>query len=393
MNITRHNYEEYFMLYVDNELNAADRLEVESFVQQNSDLGEELVMLQQSILRPENDIVFSNKEMLLKNSSSNDLINATNCEEYFVQYGDNELTNKQKDLVEQFVYKHPQYQEEFEIIQQVKFEPENHIVFPDKSLLYRKEKDEKVVPMFFGTRTWKIAAAVVALLILAGTTLYVVNNKKNNTSELANTEPKTKTVAPADDIKKTPVTPDQRVSPTDKLAVTDKNTSTDKKAENINTASKKKENKPVINAPTVNDQPKDEHLANTAPENKIKGSSNIPMAVNVPKEENQIANDKKKGMEDLAPKKTDETSLAFNENPKISKEDPTTAIGPVPVSNKNIFSQIPDDNIDELETAGKKNKMRGFFRKVTRVFDKATNKEPSGNEKGLHIAGFAIALK
>lgn len=392
MNITRHNYEEYFMLYVDNELNAADRLEVESFAQQNPDLAEELVMLQQSILRPENDIVFSNKEMLLKNTSSNDLINASNCEEYFVQYGDNELTNKEKDLVEQFVYKHPQYQEEFEIIQRVKFEPENHIVFPDKSLLYRKEKDEKVVPMFFGSRTWKVAAAVIVLLLLAGTTLYVINNKKGNTSELANTEPKVKAAEPANDVKKTPVIPDQEPPVTDKLAVNDKNTSTNKKEENINTADKKKQNKPVVNAHIVNDQPKEELVAVVTPAKKDPDGSNIQKQINVPQISKQTTTGQDEVIKKLAPKKIDETSLALADN--LKKEgNSTTAIGPVPVSDNSIFANISDGNIDEFETAGKKNKMRGFFRKVTRVFDKATNKEPSGNEKGLHIAGFAIALK
>jgi hypothetical protein len=45
MNINRHNYEEYFILYMDNELDSDDRRMVEAFVLQHPDLKEELDIL------------------------------------------------------------------------------------------------------------------------------------------------------------------------------------------------------------------------------------------------------------------------------------------------------------------------------------------------------------
>src|SRR5688500_4730372 len=146
MLINRHNYEEFFLLYVDNELNVAERKAVEDFVQQNPDLEEELVMMMQSVLRPDRNIVFGNKESLLKNKPANGLVNESNYEEYFVLYGDNELSNEEKDLVEQFVYKHPQYRAEFELIQQARFIPEHAALYPDKNELYRTEGDHRVIP-------------------------------------------------------------------------------------------------------------------------------------------------------------------------------------------------------------------------------------------------------
>ena len=52
MNINRNNYEEYFLLYTDNELSEAERKMVDAFVAANPDLQEELLMLQQSVVKP-----------------------------------------------------------------------------------------------------------------------------------------------------------------------------------------------------------------------------------------------------------------------------------------------------------------------------------------------------
>ena len=56
MNINRNNYEEYFLLYADNELSAAEKNMVEMFVKQNTDLEEEFIMFQQSVVKPDNTI-------------------------------------------------------------------------------------------------------------------------------------------------------------------------------------------------------------------------------------------------------------------------------------------------------------------------------------------------
>jgi hypothetical protein len=64
--ITRHNYEDLFLLYVDNELSPVERQSVETFVKENPDLKEEMETLQQCRLIPEDEVSFGSLEPLLK---------------------------------------------------------------------------------------------------------------------------------------------------------------------------------------------------------------------------------------------------------------------------------------------------------------------------------------
>ena len=63
--IDKGNYEEFFLLYVDNELPAADREAVDSFVSAHPELREELELLLETRLIPEEQL-FGNPEVLMK---------------------------------------------------------------------------------------------------------------------------------------------------------------------------------------------------------------------------------------------------------------------------------------------------------------------------------------
>ncbi|HEY4062514.1 MAG TPA: hypothetical protein VGM30_11460 [Puia sp.] len=117
--ITRDNYEEFFLLYVDNELSATDRQLVERFVAGNPDLEEEWEALLQCRVEPE-QFIFPGKE---------------------------ELMMKEEEAWPERI-----------------FEPDLSIVFPDKESLYRHTKDRRIV--FYPW--WRIAAAAVLVLIAAG---------------------------------------------------------------------------------------------------------------------------------------------------------------------------------------------------------------------------------
>ncbi|MDP4213895.1 MAG: hypothetical protein Q8926_14865 [Bacteroidota bacterium] len=65
MDINRNNYENFFLLYLDRELNETERKEVEKFLFENTDLQKEFTLLQNTIQRPA-DIVFEQKELLYR---------------------------------------------------------------------------------------------------------------------------------------------------------------------------------------------------------------------------------------------------------------------------------------------------------------------------------------
>ncbi len=173
MIITENNYEEYFLLYTDNELNAAERNAVEAFVQQHPQYASVLDMYLQTKLSGEESILFGNKESLYKSAEAE--IGIDNYEDYFLLYTDNELSEEDKKNTERFVLQHPRLQAEFTLLQQARLSPEN-IVYPDKKELYRQEKERRVLPLYF---TWIATAAAIFILVLFA---WIFVPSGNNTS-------------------------------------------------------------------------------------------------------------------------------------------------------------------------------------------------------------------
>ena len=197
MDINRNNYEEYFLLYADDELSKAERKVVEVFVKENPEFREEFCMLKLTINIPDDEIKLEDKSFLFKNESSF-IINKNNCEEVFVNYHDNELSEKEKLETENFLAQHPGLKSEFELIGKAKLSPETSIVYPGKKELYRKEKSGKVIPM-----VWRkyIAAAVLIGFGLWISVPYFTNQSIKTpavaqTNPVKKSEPLTKNIIP-----------------------------------------------------------------------------------------------------------------------------------------------------------------------------------------------------
>lgn len=175
MNINKDNYEEYFLLYADNELSDREKMMVEEFVKQHTYLEEEFFTFKQLAFTPEDELTPEDKNALFRHTEK--IINHNNYEEIFTLYIDNELTSLQRVQTEEFLAETPSLKNEFELLQRAKLQPDLKVTFPNKYLLFKREDDGKVIPF----RGWKTVAAAVLLGmgILIGLDL-----QKRNTREV-----------------------------------------------------------------------------------------------------------------------------------------------------------------------------------------------------------------
>ena len=195
MNINRHNYETFFLLYVDNELCAAERNALELFVKENTDLQEELNRLQQSIVQAD-DITFNFKNNLLKP----EIISAA-TQQNLLLYIDGELDKNQQRAFELTMAADENIATELEVLQQTKLLPDTNIIFVDKQRLYRKEI-KRITP--FGW--WRLAAAAIFIGFgIWGVVLYfnssnkvlgnqTITKKENKPTQKIESNPATATV-------------------------------------------------------------------------------------------------------------------------------------------------------------------------------------------------------
>ena len=369
---------------MDNELSSEDRREVELFVKENTDLREELNLLMQTRLVPDSASVFAGKEQLLKTPGSIS-IDTTNYEEWLLSYADNELSAEQKIAVEKFITNHPVVKTELEFLQKTKLQPDPAIVFANKEILYRKEEKVRVIDI----RWRRIAVAAALLLAVSTTALLVLNNKKDNEGEIASGKIVQKKTIQEIPVAKQPVNETALINPEVKDNTTDK---TEKETIEINNPIAGKEKRVEQKA----------RLNGTVGQEKA-----IPyLPVEIKQKDAIIAGTKeKKNMNDLPqPVHNPNVNSAANDNP-IAKIDPVKE----PLTNlketNNIPSVTPDNTqpLDHVITAsspefvdeerpGKKNKLRGFFRKVTRTFEKTTNIKATDDEDRLLLGGLAIKL-
>jgi cytoskeletal protein RodZ len=181
--INRNNYEEYMLLYIDDELSSDERQAMEAFLLVNPDLKDELALLQQTILQSE-QIEYSHKQTLYKKEEG---INLSNYQEYFLLYVDEELHSNEREAVEKFVLQNPSLQQEFTLLKQTVL-PKEWVIFQNKEVLYRKE--EKRRPVIISLRWASLAAAVMVGLIAFVWILNTSNaSAPDKTATAAKTQP------------------------------------------------------------------------------------------------------------------------------------------------------------------------------------------------------------
>jgi hypothetical protein len=391
MNINRHNYEEFFILYMDNELNSGDRRLVEAFVQNHPDLKDELDILLQYKLEPDTTITYTGKKELLMplagEIKEQGVISTANYEEWLILYADKELTADQQIQVEAFITLNPAVKKELNWLQQSKLQPDETIVFAHKEILYRKE--EKVRPL---PRWWRLAAAAVLLLATGLTLLSIIRNRNTEVAEEIAGNGKQQTL-PAKLNVPDPVTNPMALvkEPNGNIVAPVTNSSAGSVGKQQTPAGSRYVVNPVYtnndirvrekNTPAIEPPAFKKNELVIAEQNKL--SNNLPTPVQNP----NVNNIPKDAIAKVTPFENKDaadplTNLVVT-NQTSSPSGIRTAVNKEPVS----------DTDADLGNSGKKNKLRGFLRKVTRTFEKRTNIDATNGDDRLLVAGLSFKLK
>lgn len=375
MSIHRHNYEEYFILYMDNELSSEDRQAVDAFVLANPDLKEELDSLLQYKLEPDAHAIYQDKENLMKFQD----------EELLLLYNDNELTSEDRLKVELLLNNNPLLQKKQTILLNTKLAPEQ-IVFPNKASLYRKE--EKIRPIHI--RWQRIAIAAIFLLAISLTGILLMRNRNTTQGiEIVHTTPAVKHP-------ETPSVPN----------ILEQNKRTINNTEESNIA----ENNMEAKTKGVNDPDNSVHQAKlTVKEQNIIQSLNGTEHIEIKPEINTTNNITPINAIAIENKTTNNLPTPINNtgiNTVVLPPQSSTIAKTSPNPETNINQSIKPNEIitaslnnnsttsDNVMEEGKNKSSRGLFRKITRALQKGNNvlTGNSDQENKLLVGGFAIHL-
>ena len=350
MNIDRNNYEEYFLLYADNELTDSEKVEVMMFLKNNRDLEEEFSTINYTVSRPDTSIHLSDKSFLFKKSEE-PFITQKNYEEIFVLYHDNELTNEQRLETQKFLGVNATLKEEFNLIGLARLTPESSVSYPDKKDLYKKEKDGKVIPLF-----WKLMAA--ALFIGFGLWMLQAyfNNNKVTPTGIVNLTPQKKVAIPDKNI--VPQKKENIIAQSSKQNSQTIQPVINQNKKILKTTSNKKVENGIVKTAVKNVKPVEEKVDMPA-ENKNDVVAITNTIKNIPAE--QIKTDEKI---------SSQNRLAQNENQKAIEAPPVmyaqtaSYVQDANSSNDNyVFYDIKTDQF-------RKTKVGGFIKKVKRIIER-----------------------
>ncbi len=371
MNINQNNYESFFLLYVDGELSAAEKLSVEAFIEQNPNLGAELQTLKEMILlTDESQIV--DKTALYRSEDLDE-----NMQEAMLLHIDDELPEAARETLVKKINEELPLQASWEILQKTKLDTKDIVVFPNKKTLYRKEKTGTVVYARF-TR-WAVAAALIAAGFFAG--VAIMNNRGNQQKDIATVTDQNKpgSIVPKVIEKNEQLPEDSKQLAAESTPAVEPSTKTGLPqvagvaSQNVNSSTARRE------TPATRTEEKRESIENN------KSSQQVMVAAS-----NEKLNIKKTDRQEVS---TILASVAERPKPPVEIIDRNMT----PTESSYAYSTImeepqPSDNhilfMDEETVA--RTKAGIFFKKLKRTVTRSTNIK-TGNS--LKIAGFEFAVK
>jgi len=345
------NYEDFFILYMDNELSAEQRSMVDEFLAANPDLQAELEILMSTRL-PEETFSFDKKELFAHNMKMNEV------SDELLLYIDNELPAGEAKLVASKIASGEAYQLQYDYLLRTKLDPSEKISYPNKKELYRTT--EKVV--FF--KPWmRVAAAAV---VIAAMGVLYFNNQQGDSTNVTG-----------------PVAIDKPAKPAGDKA-TDGRDLAEKNAE------------PANKATQANEKAVEEDVILVKNERK-------PVKEQAPRLEELQTPEKEVNL--IASIDATEKAVVAEKGTPVAPVDPNVAyagvsekelINKLAVTNPSIQAYNTTETPEqpgELTDNDDKGSVKGLLRKATRLFEKRTGIDPVNEDGRLLIGAVAVRLK
>jgi hypothetical protein len=337
------NYEEFFILYMDNELNNTQVKMVDEFLAAHPDLKAEFEMLASTKL-PFEEFSFDKAGLMAEN------MRLSSVDEELLLYIDNELASGENKKVELELASNKDYQAQHQVLLQAKLDPSEKIAYPNKKELYRRE--ERVVSI----KIWMRVAAAVIVIAVGGILYFQKPSSSSSTTSPGITAGPSKNNK-TNEVKKNGqpnlVIPSSEISRENEIAVSNK--------------------------------PKKEVKQNTA-------NDKTDVKVESPVQQNEIAYTPEEVKEDVIERPV---VRSIEANPDKNIEETTAAINNSDVTSPLLERKIygtPDDPGGPIANDDRKGSFKGFLRKATRIIEKRTGIDPT-NDGELLIGAVAINLK
>ena len=339
------NYEEFFILYMDNELSNEQMQMVDAFLLAHPDLQAEFDILAGTKLPAE--------EMILdKENLKADAMRLNTIDEELLLYIDNELPADRKKVVEFEIASNTNYRLQHQLLLQTKLDAKETIAYPNKEELYHRT--EKILRI----KIWmRIAAAIV---VVATMSVLYFTSQTNQPVELPSVASSGQPVPHSMPGKHT--TTEVALS---KPVIAD-NPVAQEKSQVVKTASPEK----------------------TVPERELKNENLVAENTIAPMEYEPYM---EKGTTSITGTTTIEAVTAsYTPSKEIINTSAVTSV----FDTRKTSTEAVNSTVTWYDIAGKKGSIKSFLRKATRLIERRTGIDAAnGEDEELLIGALAVKLK
>ncbi|HEV7334030.1 MAG TPA: hypothetical protein VGN63_23550 [Flavisolibacter sp.] len=348
--ISLSNYEEWFILYMDDELSASQKEMVDQFLLLHPHLQEEMDLLLSTKL-PTDAMVFFDKSSLKASA-----MKLNTVDESLLLYIDNELSPAERKRVEEKAQADDVLRQQLQLLRKTKLDAaDGSITYPDKTELYRHT--EKVVVLF---PVWMRIAVAVILILFA--TLFFLNNGS-----------------------------DQPASPNAGFAQTDEPIKPDTKGQPLPANSirdaMQPEEQPVIAKTGKNRQPAEKRTPVLQPLAPQKAP--LPQQLVLPVEEDGVET---AALAKMEPVKTGVSVLTNDQASALNKIVANPTVTSATLASYNPIESPEEPAVTEGDFEPKRSSAKGFLRKVTRFLERRTGIGTANADNEILVGAVALKL-